>query len=127
MSRIARRVVIALVCWPIAAGALTARDDRGREVALDGPAGRIVAQGPGEARVGRQEFFWDGALANGMAAPDGAYTVTVQAQYGTSLETVPITAIGRITGAERADGTLKLSMGKVQIDASAIRAVAPDR
>lgn len=90
-------------------------------------AGRIVAQGPGEARVGRQEFFWDGALANGMTAPDGAYTVTVQAQYGTSLETVPITAIGRITGAERADGTLKLSMGKVQIDASAIRAVAPDR
>jgi flagellar basal-body rod modification protein FlgD len=90
-------------------------------------AGRIVAQGPGETRVGRQEFFWNGALANGMTAPDGAYTVTVQAQYGTSLETVPITAIGRITGAERADGSLKLSMGKVRIDASAIRAVAPDR
>ena len=90
-------------------------------------AGRIVAQGQGETRAGRQEFSWDGALANGMTAPDGAYSVTVQAQYGTSLETVPITAIGRITGAERSDGTLKLSMGKVQIDASAIRAVAPDR
>ena len=89
--------------------------------------GRVVAQGPGEAKVGRQEFYWDGKDAAGNTWPDGAYTVTVQAQYGSSLETVPTTVIGRITGAERSGGALMLSMGKLQIDTGAIRAVAPDR
>ena len=81
-----------------ARGAYTLRADATAvTLTIRDAAGRIVAQGPGEARVGRQEFFWDGALANGKAAPDGAYTVTVQAtgaqQYfrlvGIPFEPVP--------------------------------------
>lgn len=90
-------------------------------------SGRVVAQGPGETGAGRQEFAWDGITGNGQSWPDGAYSVTVQAQYGSSLETVPTTVIGRITGAERSGGTLMLSMGKLQIETGAIRAVTPDR
>jgi flagellar basal-body rod modification protein FlgD len=90
-------------------------------------SGRVVAQGPGETRAGRQEFAWDGITGNGQGWPDGVYSVTVQAQYGSSLETVPTTVIGRITGAERSGGALMLSMGKLQIDTGAIRAVTPDR
>jgi flagellar basal-body rod modification protein FlgD len=89
--------------------------------------GRVVAQGPGETRAGRQEFTWDGVTGNGQRWPDGAYSVTVQAQYGSSLETVPTTVIGRITGAERSGGALMLAMGPLQVATSAIRAVAPDR
>lgn len=95
-------------------------------VTIRDSTGRVVAQGPGQTRAGRQEFFWDGVSGSGQRWPDGAYSVTVQAQYGSSLETVPTTVIGRITGAERADGVLKLSMGAVRVDTSAIRAVQPD-
>lgn len=114
--------------WGEARGAYTLRADAtGVTITIRDASGRVVAQGPGEAKAGRQEFAWDGRDAAGNAWPDGAYTVTVQAQYGTSLETVPTTVIGRITGAERSGGALMLSMGKLQIDTGAIRAVAPDR
>lgn len=111
-----------------ARGAYTLRADATSvTITIRDASGRVVAQGPGETRAGRQEFTWDGIAGNGRSWPDGAYSVTVQAQYGNALETVPTTVIGRITGAERSGGALMLSMGALQIDTGAIRAVAPDR
>ncbi|WP_439576329.1 flagellar hook assembly protein FlgD [Elioraea sp.] len=114
--------------WGEARGAYSLRADATSvTITIRDATGRVVAQGPGETRAGRQEFAWDGVTGNGQRWPDGAYTVTVQAQYGGSLETVPTTVIGRITGAERSGGGLMLSMGTLQIDTAAIRAVTPDR
>lgn len=114
--------------WGEARGAYNLRADATSvTITIRDASGRVVAQGPGETRAGRQEFAWDGITGNGQSWPDGAYSVTVQAQYGSSLETVPTTVIGRITGAERSGGALMLSMGKLQIETGAIRAVTPDR
>lgn len=114
--------------WGEARGAYNLRADATSvTITIRDASGRVVAQGPGETRAGRREFAWDGITGNGQSWPDGAYSVTVQAQYGSSLETVPTTVIGRITGAERSGGALMLSMGKLQIETGAIRAVTPDR
>ncbi|MFQ3623702.1 MAG: flagellar hook assembly protein FlgD [Acetobacteraceae bacterium] len=96
-------------------------------VTIRDQAGRIVAQGPGNVRAGRHEFTWDGRDASGRRWPDGVYSVRVDVQYGSASETAPVSVIGRITGAERVDGTLRLAMGGLTLDTSSIRAVAPDR
>jgi len=90
-------------------------------------AGRIVAQSPGQTRAGRHEFAWDGRDASGRRLPDGVYAVRVEASYGSTSEAAPTTVIGRITGAERSEGGLKLAIGRLAIDAAAVRSVSPDR
>ena len=96
-------------------------------VTIRDTAGRIVAQSPGQTRAGRHEFAWDGRDAFGRRLPDGVYRVSVEAQRGSSVEAVPTTVIGRVTGAERAEGGLRLTMGGLAIESSAIRSISPDR
>ncbi len=96
-------------------------------VTIRDSGGRIIAQSPGQTRAGRHEFAWDGRDAFGRRLPDGVYRVSVEAQRGSSVEAVPTTVIGRITGAERTEGGLKLAIGGLAIDSSAIRSVSPDR
>ncbi len=96
-------------------------------VTIRDTAGRIVAQSPGQTRAGRHEFAWDGRDAFGRRLPDGVYRVSVEAQRGSSVEAVPTTVIGRVTGAERAEGGLRLTIGGLAIESSAIRSISPDR
>lgn len=96
-------------------------------VTIRDTAGRIIAQSPGQTRAGRHEFAWDGRDGFGRRLADGVYRVSVEAQRGSSVEAVPTTVIGRITGAERTEGGLKLAIGGLVIDSSAIRSVSPDR
>ncbi|MCS6922029.1 MAG: flagellar hook assembly protein FlgD [Elioraea sp.] len=90
-------------------------------------SGRVVAASAGQTRAGRHEIAWDGRDLVGRRLPDGAYTIRVEASYGSTSEAVPTTVIGRITGAERADGGLKLAIGRLAIEPGAIRSVVPDR
>ncbi len=109
-------------------GAYTLRADAtATTVVIRDAAGRILAQLAGESRAGRHEFAWDGRDAFGRRLPDGVYRVSVEARRGSGVEPVPTTVIGRITGAERTEGGLKLFIGGLAIDSSAIRSVSPDR
>ncbi|MCS6853821.1 MAG: flagellar hook assembly protein FlgD [Elioraea sp.] len=111
-----------------ARGAYSLRaDSTATTVTIRDRSGRIVAQLAGQTRAGRHEFTWDGRDGFGRRLPDGVYTVRVEARRGATTEPVPTTVIGRITGAERAESGLKLSIGGLTIDSSAIRSVSPDR
>lgn len=112
----------------VARGTYTLRADAtATTVTIRDAAGRIVAQSAGQTRAGRHEFAWDGRDGFGRRLPDGVYAVRVEAQRGSGSEAVPTTVIGRITGAERAEGGLRLAIGGLAIDSSAIRSVSPDR
>lgn len=111
-----------------ARGAYVLRADAtATKVTIRDTAGRIIAQSPGQTRAGRHEFAWDGRDAFGRRLPDGVYRFSVEAQRGSSVEAVPTTVIGRVTGAERAEGGLRLTIGGLAIESSAIRSISPDR
>lgn len=111
-----------------ARGVYTIRSDATAVViTIRDQSGRTLVQSPGDRRAGRHEFSWDGRDSSGRRWPDGVYSVRVDVQYGSASEAAPVNVIGRVTGAERVDGTLRLAMGGLTLDTSSIRAVAPDR
>ncbi|MFP4087403.1 MAG: flagellar hook assembly protein FlgD [Desulfobacteraceae bacterium] len=70
--------------------------------------------GPMEA--GKQTILWDGTDANGNQAPDGKYTVDIQA-VGTDGSMVDVTSLikGTVTGATFEDGVTHLLIGDTEI------------
>jgi flagellar basal-body rod modification protein FlgD len=70
--------------------------------------------GPMEA--GKQTILWDGTDADGNQAPDGKYTVDIQA-VGTDGSMVDVTSLikGTVTGATFEDGVTHLLIGNTEI------------
>lgn len=72
---------------------------------LDGD-GRIVASAKGDPLAGTHSFTWDGTTSTGTKAPDGAYTVLVQATDENSKSlTAGLTHSAKVTGIRREDGS----------------------
>ena len=79
-------------------------------------AGLTVFTAPGEPGVGTHDFVWDGKDKNGLAQPDGAYTIIVSAlDREDNLLDVSQTVSGKINGASAEDGIVSLFMGDVVI------------
>ena len=79
-------------------------------------AGLIVYTVDGEPGIGTHDFLWDGKDKNGLAQPDGAYTIIVSAlDREDNLLNVTQTVSGKINGAGTEDGAVSLFMGDVVI------------
>lgn len=96
------------------------------QVIITNAAGRAVFQGQGSLDKGRNLVVWDGTNSfNGDDEPDGKYTITVKA-YDATGDTMEVDtrAVGIVTGVESADdGSIKLSVGDVEVPFDQILAV----
>ena len=97
-------------------------------------AAQITIRGSGD-RIIRQEtvllgsapktWSWNGRSSDGLPLPDGAYKVNITGiGAGGKTEALPFTTIGRVTGAERAGGDLKLLLGQLQAGFDKLRSVS---
>ena len=69
-------------------------------------------------------WSWDGKGSDRLALPDGAYKVSVTGvAIGGKPEALPFTTVGKVTGAERAGGDLKLLLGQLQVSFDKLRNV----
>lgn len=88
-------------------------------------SGAVVDTRPisGTAATGR--FSWDGKLANGKQAPEGAYSLSLAA-VDRSGEKVPVmvTSVGTVKDVVLRDGALLLGVGGIQLPASSLIKVA---
>ncbi|MFM7611821.1 MAG: flagellar biosynthesis protein FlgD, partial [Alphaproteobacteria bacterium] len=70
-------------------------------------------------------WSWNGRSTDGQALPDGAYKVTVTGiGAGGKTEALPFTTIGKVTGAERVGGDVKLLLGQLQASFDKLRSVS---
>ena len=72
-------------------------------------------------------WTWDGRNAAGRAAADGTYAVTVAGLdgSGTSRRSITPAVSGLVTGTERSDDVVMLSLGSLLAPADALRRVRP--
>lgn len=77
-----------------------------RPIALDGSSG---------------SYSWDGMLANGTKAPDGAYTLSLSAQNASGAN-VPVTVhgVGTVSGVTALNGVVSLGVNGVSMPISAL-------
>lgn len=73
------------------------------------------------ASAGSNRWTWDGKDSNGQTLPDGAYKVVVADSAG---GTVPFTVLGTATGVQRSGTALKVALGSLQVDFSAVQTLA---
>lgn len=101
-------------------------DAQSATVTITNSAGRAVFQGQGSLSKGRNLVVWDGKNSfNGNLEEDGKYTISVKATNaaGDTME-VDTRAVGIVTGVEAAkDGTIKLTMGDVEVPFDEVLAV----
>lgn len=78
--------------------------------------GQLVYTGSGEVAAGEHNFVWDGRDNNGVAQPDGTYSITVTAKdaRGDPVETSTRIS-GRVTGVDTSSGTPVLTVGGVEV------------
>lgn len=76
------------------------------------------------SQAGSNAWTWDGRDNNGRLLPDGAYrTVVTAAGAGTDGQAVPFSVSGFATGVQRAADALKVQLGALQVNLSAVQAV----
>ncbi len=86
------------------------------EILLTDGSGRTVRTLEGPTSAGRHELAWDGTDDYGNDLPDGAYTIQIRAADAeeTTVEATTYT-IGKVTGVETLDGSLKLMVGNTPV------------
>lgn len=96
------------------------------EVAVFDSAGRLLRQEVVTLGAGPATWAWNGRDAAGRTLADGAYAVQVTGR-GANGEEVPLsfTVAGRVTGAERRDGTMRLSLGGLDVGFDSLRRLLP--
>lgn len=83
--------------------------------------GKVVDTRTLDAGAANGRFAWDGKLADGRAAPAGAYTLSLGGtDAGGGKVPVAITSIGRVGEVVTAGGALTLGVNGVQLPASAL-------
>lgn len=95
------------------------------QVTIRGSGDRIIRQETVQLGAAPKTWSWNGRGTDGLALPDGAYKVTVTG-IGADGKTkaLPFAAIGKVTGAERAGGDLKLLIGQLQVSFDKLRSVS---
>ena len=108
---------------PAVTGAARARVD-----ILDG-TGRVLRGTEVTLTGTQQDWRWDGRDTGGRLLADGAYSVRVTAPpaAGAPATTLgpalPFTVVGRATGAERAEGEVRLRLGQLAVNFDRLRGV----
>jgi flagellar basal-body rod modification protein FlgD len=95
------------------------------QVTIRGSGDRIIRQETVQLGSAPKTWSWNGRGTDGLALPDGAYKVNVTGfGAGGKTEALPFAAIGKVTGAERAGGDLKLLIGQLQVSFDKLRSVS---
>ena len=84
------------------------------------PAGVKLRDAAVTSVAGQNQWSWDGKDANGTALPDGAYKVVATDSSGAAI---PFTVSGTATGVQRSGTAMKVSLGSLQVDFSAVQSV----
>ena len=93
-------------------------------VTILGSGNRIISQETVQLGSAPRNWSWTGKGPEGVTMPDGAYKVSVTGVgAGGKTEALPFTTIGKVTGAERAGGDLKLQLGQLQVSFDKLRSV----
>jgi len=93
-------------------------------VTIRGSGDRIMRQETVRLGSAPRTWSWNGKGPDGVSMPDGAYKVSVTGVgAGGKTEALPFTTIGRVTGAERVGGDLKLQLGQLQASFDKLRSV----
>jgi flagellar basal-body rod modification protein FlgD len=93
-------------------------------VTIRGSGDRVLRQETVPLGSAPKTWSWDGKGSDGLALPDGAYKVSVTGvAIGGKPEALPFTTVGKVTGAERAGGDLKLLLGQLQVSFDKLRNV----
>lgn len=94
------------------------------QVTIRGSGDRILRQETVQLGAAPRTWSWNGRSTDGVALQDGAYKVTVTGiGAGGKTEALPFTTLGKVTGAERAGGDLKLLLGQLQASFDKLRSV----
>jgi flagellar basal-body rod modification protein FlgD len=93
-------------------------------VTIRGSGDRVLRQETVPLGSAPKTWSWDGKGSDGLALPDGAYKVSVTGvAIGGKPEALPFTTVGKVTGAERAGGDLRLLLGQLQVSFDKLRNV----
>jgi flagellar basal-body rod modification protein FlgD len=106
--------------YTLAAQAATAN------VTITDSSGNVVFNGTGSTNAGSNFVSWDGTNSfTGAEAPDGAYTISVQAvdASGNAVTATPFIS-GTVTSASISNGQVMLDVGGLQVPASSVTSVA---
>ncbi len=87
-------------------------------------AGAAVASSTLNTQAGTNHWTWNGQEANGVTAPDGAYSVSVTQIGATGTNAaVPFTVTGTATAVQNVNGTVDLQMGGLTLPFSSVVSV----
>jgi flagellar basal-body rod modification protein FlgD len=88
--------------------------------------GKLVRVIQGEKAAGSHSYTWDGKDANGVALPEGIYTLQVTGKDSDN-ESVDFStrAVGKVSGVEIREGEVLLSIGALQVPLDYVHAVRP--
>ncbi|SDL79812.1 flagellar hook assembly protein FlgD [Maricaulis salignorans] len=89
---------------------------------------RIVYRTTGETTTGQHDFSWDGQTLSGSTAPDGVYTLEINAAAQNGAEiTAEIRASARVTGIDLSGSEVIVEMGGVNVPLSSVLALQEEQ
>ncbi|MEQ1931770.1 MAG: flagellar hook assembly protein FlgD [Parvularculaceae bacterium] len=89
--------------------------------------GEVVARSAGTAPAGAHAFSWDGTTLDGALAPDGVYTLQVEASGADGAKLlVDIETTARVNAAAFADGETLLETSVGTFELSKVRRIAAE-
>ena len=95
-------------------------------IAVYNDAGAKLADATVQATAGQNVWKWNGQTSDGTTAPDGSYRVAVMALDASgNAMALPFDVVGKATGVETTNNTLKLDLGSQSVDFTAVRSVVP--
>ena len=95
------------------------------QITIRGAGDRIIRQETVQLGSTPRTWSWNGRDAGGLSMPDDAYKVSVTGVgAGGKVETLPFSTIGKVTGAERVGGDLKVLLGQLQVSFDKLRSVS---
>ena len=100
---------------------------RSAEIVVTNASGAVVRRQTVTLGSGATSWMWDGKNTAGATQPDGAYRIQVSGRdaNGTAVA-VSHTVRGTLTGAQRTDDGLTLSMGALSLGFDALRNIVPE-
>ncbi|MBR0683180.1 hypothetical protein GXW74_22010 [Roseomonas eburnea] len=100
---------------------------RSAEISITDSSGRVVRRQTVTLGTAASGWTWDGRNDAGTSVTDGAYGVQVtgRAENGEQVA-LSFTVAGTVTGAERQDGALTLSLGGLSVGFDKLRRLVPE-
>jgi flagellar basal-body rod modification protein FlgD len=93
-------------------------------ITIKDSSGRVVQSGTITLKAGEQSYDWDGKTSVGSPAPDGEYTLTVDAKdvYGSAI-TVKSAISGVVDGVDFSTAVPTLMIGAIKVPLDRVRSV----